>query len=180
MNKLRKQREKNLRIIIIMLLIPFVICGVFYFGELRINDSLSLPVGIWRVAAGTDENIRRGDFVVFMAQDFFRDKSLGDVYPKRDKSRTYMKKVSGIAGDEIVYDEKMGVLVNGRAEQNTIIISRDIKTGKQITHIKYPVIVQADEYWLTSNHPGGFDSRYYGAVHKKYIVERVYPVWTTE
>lgn len=168
------RQKKDLVIISVIFFIPFCLVLLFGVSGYRYNYTASLPIGIWKASPIIGE-VKRGDFISFKAQDLFKDKDLIKKYPGRDRNKFYLKVVMGLPGDTVSYS-KNGVSVNGEVLPFSKIVSVNTK-GEKIENVQYPVVLKADEYWLMTPHHSGFDSRYYGAVHKKYFNERMMPLW---
>jgi len=108
------------------------------------------------------EPIARGDVVVFR-------------YP-RDPSKSYIKRVIGVAGDRVEID-------NGRVYVNGRRLSEPYVPGEFRDDRSYgEVVVPQDSYFLLGDHRNrSSDSRDFGAVPQRYIYGKaVFVYWPVE
>ncbi len=108
------------------------------------------------------EPIERGDIVVFR-------------YP-RDTSKSYIKRVIGVAGDRIRIDDGQ-VFVNGRA------LEEDYVPGEYADARSYPEItVPPNSYFVLGDHRTmSNDSRDFGPVNERFIYGKaVFGYWPME
>ena len=141
---------------------------IFLYQPVKVEGNSMLPVledqerlfvnkFIYRL-----EPIERGDIVVFQ-------------YP-RDPSKSYIKRVIGIAGDRVRIDEGV-VTVNGRALEEPYVPEyyRDWRS--------YPeVVVPPHSYFLLGDHRNlSNDSRDFGPVQQRYIYGKaVFSYWPVD
>lgn len=88
---------------------------------------------------------------------------------------TLLKRVGGLPGDRIDVTPD-GVTVNGRVLPQSKPLTAD-SDGKVLPHALLPRTLGAHEVWLTSEHPRGFDSRYFGPVNTSVLSCVGKPVW---
>jgi conjugative transfer signal peptidase TraF len=89
-----------------------------------------------------------------------------------------MKRVAAVAGDVVSLAEgSQGVAINGVTLPNSVSTERD-SAGRRLPRPLYPVVLRSDEVWLASEHPQGFDSRYFGPVRIAALTCVGEPLWT--
>ena len=135
---------------------------------LRINESPSLPVGLWRVSP-LDRDLRRDDIVSFCPPDavVFRE-ARGRGYVGNGLCEggyePLLKPVAAIAGDRITRTEE-GISVNGRFIANSKRLGRDGPGRTLPSPGANDVILAEGEVWVISSYnPLSFDSRYFGSI----------------
>jgi conjugative transfer signal peptidase TraF len=101
----------------------------------------------------------------------FRD----GILPQEWRDRPFLKRVAAVEGDVISYDG--GVRVNGRLLPASQAADHD-RHGRALPHPAYPRRLARGEVWLTSEHPRGFDSRYFGPVKRDALTCVGGPLWT--
>ena len=143
-----------------------LLSGLFTF-----NVSSSVPLGLWLRLS--NKNIKIGDIVEINFKDFIEDNSWApDAYYKvNEVGRTapYLKRVAALPGDEIELGEFNLLKVNNKIILNSMALSQD-RAGNILRNYLLdlkaqgllPLKLKANEVWLTSDSPRGFDSRYLG------------------
>lgn len=108
------------------------------------------------------EPIERGDIVVFH-------------YP-RDPSKSYIKRVIGVAGDRVRIEDGR-VYLNG-----TLLDEPYVPTEYEDTRSYGPAVVPADSYFVLGDHRSlSSDSRDFGAVPRRYIYGKAeFVYWPVE
>lgn len=89
------------------------------------------------------------------------------------------KLVAAVPGDRIAYREdgsRSAVVVNGLPLPNSAVIERD-GAGVRLPRAVLPMVLRPGEVWLTSTHPRGFDSRYYGPVDVRSLACKSELLW---
>lgn len=148
---------------------------------LRLNTSVSMPRGLWRVVPGGAE-LRRGDVVALCLPGSAAREALARGYVAvggcPDGAEPLVKPVAAIAGD-VVRVTPDGITVNGVAFPHTAALAQD-SAGRPLQSVPTDIYrVAPGQVWLLSGHdPRSFDSRYFGALSAKNIVGAAYPVWT--
>ena len=109
------------------------------------------------------EPIQRGDIVVFR-------------YP-RDTSKSYIKRVIGVAGDRIRIENGQ-VYVNGEALRRRLYVPTDYADARSYGE----VVVPANSFFVLGDHRTmSNDSRDFGAVNERYIYGKaVFGYWPME
>jgi conjugative transfer signal peptidase TraF len=134
----------------------------------RINESSSLPIGIWRVSAA-ERDLQRGDIVSFCPPDtpVFREARERGYVGKGLCEGGYeplLKPIAAIAGDRLSQTEE-GISINGRLIANSKSVGHDSFSRPLPSLGARDVIVARNEIWVISSYnPLSFDSRYFGPV----------------
>jgi conjugative transfer signal peptidase TraF len=134
----------------------------------RINESPSLPIGIWRVSP-LDRGLRRGDVVSFCPPDTpaFREAQVRGYVGGGLCEGGYeplLKPVAAIAGDHLSRTDE-GISINGRLIANSKRLDHDGSGRTLPSPGANNLIVAKDEIWVISSYnPLSFDSRYFGPV----------------
>src|SRR6202166_3398797 len=140
--------------IIIFLYQPVKVEGTSMMPSLEDQERIFVNKFVYRI-----EPIQRGDIIVFR-------------YP-RDPSKSFIKRVIGLAGDRIQIDAGR-VYVNGRA------INEDYVPRSYEDERSYPeIIVPPDSYFVLGDHRSlSNDSRDFGPVGQSYIYGKaVFGYW---
>jgi conjugative transfer signal peptidase TraF len=134
----------------------------------RINESPSLPIGIWRVSP-LDHDLRRDDIVSFCPPDSsaFREVRGRDYVGRGLCEEGYeplLKPVAAVAGDHLSRTDE-GISINGHLIANSKRLDRDGSGRPLPSPGANNLIVAKDEVWVISSYnPLSFDSRYFGPV----------------
>ena len=143
--------------IIIFLYQPVKVEGTSMMPSLDDQERIFVNKFVYRM-----EPIRRGDIVVFH-------------YP-RDPSKSFIKRVIGLAGDHIRIDAGQ-VFVNGES------LEEDYVPSDYADQRSYPeLVVPANAYFLLGDHRTmSNDSRDFGAVQEKFIYGKaVFGYWPVD
>lgn len=125
-----------------------------------VNTTESMTTGIWITEKrGLPHSFARGDAIIIEKDQ------IPHLIQNTGHVRRFMKKVIALPGDIVDYDQKKERLtVNGIPLPGTKIQDKDSAGRRIICHIRYPLIVPEGYLFLGSNHPRGYDSRYFGPV----------------
>ena len=140
--------------VIIFLYQPVKVEGVSMMPGLDDQERIFVNKFVYRL-----EPIERGDIVVFK-------------YPP-DPSKSYIKRVIGVAGDRIVID-------SGRVYVNGDRLSEDYVPAEYIDQRSFPeVVVPPDSYYVLGDHRSmSSDSREFGPVKDTFIYGKaVFGYW---
>src|SRR5215475_10161591 len=140
--------------IIIFLYQPVKVEGTSMMPSLEDQERIFVNKFVYRL-----EPIQRGDVVVFR-------------YP-RDPSKSFIKRVIGVAGDRVQIDEGR-VFVNGRE------VDEDYVPRAYADERSYPeLVVPPDSYFVLGDHRSlSNDSRDFGPVNETYIYGKaVFGYW---
>jgi conjugative transfer signal peptidase TraF len=134
----------------------------------RINESPSLPIGIWRVSP-PGRDLRTGDVVSFCPPDTptFREARGRGYLGKGLCEGGYeplLKPVAAIAGDRVSGTAE-GISTNGRLIANSKSLGRDGSGRALPSPVANNLVVAGGEVWVISSYNSlSFDSRYFGPV----------------
>ena len=143
--------------IIVFLYQPVKVEGTSMLPGLEDQERIFINKLVYRM-----EPVRRGDIVVFH-------------YPL-DPSKSYIKRVIGIAGDRVR-------IVSGRVFVNKIALREDYVPADFSDGRSYPErVVPQDSYFVLGDHRSmSNDSREFGAVQRRYIYGKaVFGYWPFE
>ena len=134
------------------------------FGAgLRFNPTPSLPKGIYRLAPGAPE---KGDLVSFCLEGEFAELALerGYLEPGSCPSglRPLLKRLAGLPGDSV--------------DPSAFPIRSVDSHGRSMSPALAPGVVPPGMALVLADHPGSFDSRYFGFVPLESL-QRVKPVF---
>ncbi|MDR2054478.1 MAG: conjugative transfer signal peptidase TraF [Desulfovibrio sp.] len=134
------------------------------FGAgLRVNPTPSLPKGIYRVVFGVPE---RNDLVSFCLEGEFADLALERGYLEAGSCpsglRPLLKRLAGLPGDFV--------------DPATFPIRSVDSRGRSIPSALTPGVVPSGMAFVLADHPGSFDSRYFGFVPLESL-QRIEPVF---
>lgn len=143
-------------IVILFLYQPVKVEGTSMMPALSDQERIFINKFIYRFHFG---DIERGDMVVFW-------------YPQ-DPSKSYIKRVIGVPGDQIEIDRGT-VILNGRA------LSENYVPAEYRDQFSYPLtVVGPDEYFVMGDHRSSSnDSRSWGTVPRRFIYGKaVFVYW---
>jgi conjugative transfer signal peptidase TraF len=154
----------------------FALCDSFL--GFRINRSESLSGRIYRITfLREEESLKIGDIVLI---DLSRvsnpviERGMKRGYVSRAWNQPMLKQIGALPGDTVVL--KNGFLfVNGEAAVKITVASRD-SFGGELSPWPTPVTLLPNQYWLTSDPKRGFDSRYFGPIHRNAFTHTARPV----
>lgn len=138
-------------------------CGLVFAAGLRFNPTPSLPKGIYRIVPGTPE---KSELVSFCLEGEFAELALerGYLEPGSCPSglRPLLKRLAALPGDSVdPYSHPICALDSH---------------GRSMTPALVPGVVPPGMALVLADHPGSFDSRYFGFVPLDSL-QRVKPVF---
>jgi conjugative transfer signal peptidase TraF len=140
----------------------------------RVNRSASLPFLVYEITplAG-DERIERGDCVIVNLSRFSNPViAQGAERGYVNLREPMLKRIGAVPGDTVVLKDGF-LYVNGRAAKMTVA-SRD-SCGGELSAWPTPLTLQSGQYWFVSDPDRGFDSRYFGPIHREAFTHRAKP-----
>jgi conjugative transfer signal peptidase TraF len=174
-----------------VLYMTIALCALFlaikaYGMGYRVNISPSVPVGLWKVSAHTEqmeqmEKLEKGVYVIVPTVS--ADDEIKNPGYKLAAERGYLaspmpmlKRVAAVEGDFVSYDvDEEAVTVNGGYVFMTAIMSQDTE-GRPMPSASFPLRLGKYQVWLSSENIRGYDSRYFGPVSSD-ILQKAVPVW---
>jgi conjugative transfer signal peptidase TraF len=152
--------------------------GVAAALGLRINDSGSLPRGIYRVSSG---RLTRGSCILVCSPATAGRLALsrGYLHPGNCPGGVMPlgKMVLGVGGD-LVAVGRDAITVNGVPVPRSASRDRDEQGRALPTMVGRVFRLAPDQVWLYAPHPRSFDSRVFGPVSVSAIRGVLVPVWT--
>jgi conjugative transfer signal peptidase TraF len=154
-----------------------------YTSGYRINETESLPRGVWQL---TEPTFRRGEIVSFcpdpqlpairdaVARDYLRSGSCASgIEPM-------FKRIVGLAGDHVEISRD-GVRINGADPiPNTAPLTVD-GNGKPLRQQPPKQVVGRSSLFVISEYsPWSYDSRYFGPIERTTVLGAANPVWLWE
>lgn len=142
-------------VVVVILVAAFQIAGV------RVNESASLPIGLYRTTSDQSANL-----VEFCPAEPFASLSATRAYRGTgtcpDGAAPLMKPIVAVQGD-LVDVSRRGVAVNGRLLPNSTPLPCDTK-NRPLKHFPFGQYHVANgTVWVVSSfNPRSFDSRYFG------------------
>jgi conjugative transfer signal peptidase TraF len=168
-----------------------VVCGVIAlltaalatsgFAGLRVNDTVSMPRGIWQISK-VEAPLRHGQIVIVCPPDTasIREAVVRHYISTGNCPGGYeplVKPVAAVAGDMVTVTPE-GIAVNGRLIGNTAQRAQDY-AGRPLQSVPagaYPVL--QGQVWLLSGYSGrSFDSRYLGPIPATNVQGVARPLW---
>jgi conjugative transfer signal peptidase TraF len=155
----------------LLLVVGAAIIGWLLFGpRFTINFTDSIPEGLYLVTNG---GAGRGDYTIITDHAIL----------KRARERGYLekgvfigKKIGGIPGDTVI-ETRRGVFINGRKIPFSKPLHRDSQ-GRRLYPVYACYLLGAGQYFLISENPRGYDSRYFGPVPQSGLRYHLYRVIT--
>ena len=152
--------------------------GAAWATGVRINATLSMPRGVWRVTASAE--VRRGDAVVVCLPDGMAARvglQRGYVGPGACPGGTepLLKVVAAAAGDVVAVGPH-GLAVNGAVLAGTTPLIHDA-AGRGLPAWPPGIYaVQSGTAWVTTPAANSWDSRYWGPVRLADVLGVAHPV----
>lgn len=173
---------KTFRIAIIGMALVVSLAQGFYLLGFRLNDTPSVPRGLWRISR-LEGPLQRGQIVNICPRDsavFRLAKARGYIHAGRvcpDDFTPLLKPVAALAGDRVTINAQ-GIRVNGRLIPRSRQEEKDSQ-GRSLPRMPWGAYQVASGFvWVVSNHiPNSFDSRYFGSLPVRNIQGLAEPVW---
>ena len=149
---------------------------------LRLNETPSVPTGLWRVLA-LDGPLKRGQIVSICpppAPVFAEAHARGYLAKGRCPGglEPMLKPVAAIGGD-VVQQTPEGIAVNGALVPHSLVLTADSQGRPLPVFGPGPAVIGRDEIFLLSGmHERSFDSRYFGPLPISAVEGIAIPVWT--
>jgi conjugative transfer signal peptidase TraF len=171
--------KKNFRAIcfsLSLLAVPVIMLFMFHTSGYRLNLSESLPSLVYQVIPIKEgETVERGDRVTIDLSRFHNPTiELGISRGYVSRNRKMLKEIGAVPGDIVALTDDM-LYVNGVAIP--MIVSSEDSRGKELVPYPTPLVLLPGEYWLISAPYLGFDSRYFGPVHRSAFTYKAKPAF---
>ena len=133
------------------------------------NMTASAPLGLYRRAVGA---LQKGDWVlVWPPQQATNLAAQRGYLPQRVPM---VKRLQAQGGDIIC---RSGRVVSVNGETRAIALLRD-RMGRKLPTWNGCTRLQSDQILVLTTPPDSFDSRYFGAIPRADVIERIAPLWT--
>lgn len=140
-----------------------LILWMLWDAGLRFNTTSSMPMGIYRLTASTPE---RGDTVAYClrgdAAELARNRGYLTEGSCPSGLAPVLKSVAGLPGDMLTQSTD-GLSINEVLQPHSAVLPLDTQ-GRGMAGALMPSPVPDGMAVLMSDHPGSFDSRYFGFV----------------
>ena len=140
-----------------------MLLALAFAAGLRVNPTPSLPKGLYRIVSGTPV---RGDLVSFCLEgefvDLARERGYLEAGSCSSGLRPLLKRLEGLSGDFV--------------DPANLVLRLFDRQGRPMTSALRPEIIPAGMAMVLADHPGSFDSRYFGFVPLDSL-QRVEPVF---
>ena len=152
---------------------------VFHALGYRVNRSESLPGRVYRITRlESDEPLNVGDTVLIDLSKISNpvvERGMERGYVSGAWNQPMLKRIGALPGDFVTLKDGY-MLVNGGAAAKMTVASRD-SFGGELFPWPTPLTLQPKQYWLTSEPERGFDSRYFGPIHRDAFTHKANPVF---
>lgn len=152
-----------------------------WLAGFRVNDTASMPRGLWQVRA-VNAPLRRGEIVAVCLPDTppVREAAARGYIPAGTcpgGHEPLVKTVAAVASDVVTVTPD-GIAVDGQPVENTAQLAQD-RAGRPLRPVPAGVYeVMPGQIWLLSGHdPRSFDSRYFGPVSAANVKGAARPLW---
>jgi conjugal transfer pilin signal peptidase TrbI len=159
-------------------LLTFVFVTLHALGY-RVNRSNSLPGHVYRITQ-LDENepLMTGDIVLIdlsKTSNPVIERGMDRGYVSRAWNQPMLKRIGAVPGDTVTLKDDF-LSVNGEATEKITVAPRD-SFGGELSPWPTPITLQPNQYWLVSDPERGFDSRYFGPIHRNALTHKANPVF---
>ena len=146
--------------------------AVFMASGLRFVLTPSVPLGLYKTRPYQGQSLSVGQYVCVQtrganAPEGLRRAFADGTLPADWRNRDLLKRVVAGAGSVVEYAND-AVTVDGAALPSSRHLDKD-RDGRALPTPPYPVVLGEAQVWVSSEHPRGFDSRYFGPVEKSAI-----------
>ena len=140
-----------------------MLLALAFAAGLRVNPTPSLPKGLYRIVSGTPA---RGDLVSFCLEGEFVDLA---------RKRGYLEAGSGPSGLQPLLKRLEG-LPGDFVDSASLVLRLFDRQGRPMPSVPLSGVIPHDMALVLADHPGSFDSRYFGFVSLDSL-QRVEPVF---
>jgi conjugative transfer signal peptidase TraF len=152
---------------------------MFHALGCRVNRSESLPGHVYRITSlEENEPLKIGDIVLIDLSKISNsviDRGIERGYVSRAWNQPMLKRIGAIPGGVVVLQDG-AMFVNGEGQGKITVASRD-SYGGELSPWPTPLTLPPNYYWLVSHPERGFDSRYFGPIHRSAFTHKAEPVF---
>jgi conjugative transfer signal peptidase TraF len=152
---------------------------LFHALGYRVNRSESLPGSVYRITPlEAGEPLKIGDIILIDLSKISNpviERGMERGYVSRAWNQPMLKRIGAVPGDTVTLKDGH-LFVNGEAAAKISVASRD-SFGGELSPWATPITLSLDQYWLVSEPERGFDSRYFGPIHRDAITHKARPVF---
>jgi conjugative transfer signal peptidase TraF len=152
---------------------------VFHALGYRVNRSESLPGHIYRITSlEENEPLKSGDIVLIDLSKISNpviDRGIERGYVSRAWNQPMLKRIGAIPGDTVSLKDE-ALFVNGETAGKITVASRD-SFGGELSPWPTPLTLPPNHYWLVSHPERGFDSRYFGPIHRSAFTHKAEQIY---
>jgi conjugative transfer signal peptidase TraF len=174
--------KKNFAVLYVLItslcLFTFVFVAFHALGY-RVNRSNSLPGSAYRITPlAENEPLVIGDIVLIDLSQISNpviNQGMERGYVSGAWNQPMLKRIGAVPGDPVTLKDGY-LFLNGEAAAKITVASRD-SFGGELSPWPTPVTLRLNQYWLVSESERGFDSRYFGPIHRDAFTHRAKPVF---
>ncbi|MDR2522996.1 MAG: S26 family signal peptidase [Synergistaceae bacterium] len=172
---MKKKSAKFLAMLLVFSLMAFTFLTLHGLG-LRVNISNSMPDLFYRVIPLSSHTpIYPGDYVVLDLSKLSNPViELGIERGYISRELPMLKEIGAVPGDVALLRPERLYINDDSIPM--FVASADSRGGK-LPMFPTPIILPPDSYWLISNPKGGFDSRYFGPIHRSAFTHKAYLIF---
>jgi conjugative transfer signal peptidase TraF len=152
---------------------------LFHASGFRVNRSSSLPGHVYRITSLREgESLKLDDIVLIDLSKISNpviNKGIERGYVSRAWNQPMLKRIGAVPGDTVALKDGHMSVNDGAGVKMTVAL-RD-SFGGELFPWPTPLTLQPDQYWLASESERGFDSRYFGPIHRNAFTHRARPVF---
>ncbi len=161
-----KGTAKIIFVISLILNVILLLGNAKLLPEIHINYTDSAPKGFYLIS---NDEPGKDDYVIVSKEDLDIAEEIYEYIPG-----SLLKKIAFNENEAIVIDED-GLYIDGNVIH---MFEQVISEGLRVENIPYycNIVLGDNEVFLLNDHPGSFDSRYFGPVSKD-ILRKAEPLW---
>jgi conjugative transfer signal peptidase TraF len=161
----------------LLCLTAFVFVLFHAFG-VRVNRSDSLPAILYRITPLEDgEAVNIGDRILIDLSKISNpviERGIERGYVTRTENQPMLKRIAGVPGDAVIIE---GGFLSVNGELTKITVESQDSHGGKLQAYPTPITLPPNHYWLNSDPERGFDSRYFGPIHRDAFTHRAHPIF---
>jgi len=151
------------------IVLVFLAIFILYEVGFRINITSSMPIGLYLLCEAKD--LKNDDLVAVKLPPEQLSLGLERGYIKT-KDTILVKQLIALPGDKVLYKDKQ-ITVNGIFVYKCSATAKDGQ-GRNMNPLKEGIYTLGDnEYWVLGKNDDSWDSRYFGLIERKTLINRV-------